>query len=68
MTKQKDTANSLTGKPLMKCAHDPKQYAGMPIGMYRCPECGEMVIAGCDHTDYDGVFKELSKNQQAGEP
>jgi len=24
-----------------------------PIGMYRCPECGNMVVAGCAHPDYD---------------
>ena len=31
-----------------KCPHDPTQTTG-PIGMYHCPDCGEMVIAGCAH-------------------
>jgi predicted RNA-binding Zn-ribbon protein involved in translation (DUF1610 family) len=44
----------------MKCSHDPKQYKGMPMGMYHCPECGEMVIAGCEHPDYEGAFKDVS--------
>ena len=35
-----------------KCKHDPKQYLGMPIGMYHCPECGEMVVAGIEHPKY----------------
>ena len=33
------------------CPHDPRQYAGMPIGMYHCPYCGEMVIAGMSHPE-----------------
>lgn len=37
----------------MTCPHDPMIYAGEPIGMYHCPECGEMVAAGCPHPDYD---------------
>jgi len=35
----------------MSCPHDPKIYKGMPIGMYHCPECGEMVLAGLDHPE-----------------
>ena len=33
-----------------KCPHDPRQTVG-PIGMYHCPECGEMVLAGMIHPD-----------------
>jgi len=33
----------------MTCSHDPRELAGQPIGMYHCPECGEMVVAGLDH-------------------
>jgi len=47
-----------------KCKHDPRQYLGYPMGMYHCPECGEMVIAGLDHPDYDGAFKEVSANYE----
>ncbi|HLF13223.1 MAG TPA: hypothetical protein VJA26_18640 [Gammaproteobacteria bacterium] len=37
-----------------KCPHDPRALAGAPIGMYHCPECGEMVLAGLAHpTDED---------------
>ncbi len=32
-----------------KCPYDPKEMRGLPIGMFHCPECGEMVIAGMDH-------------------
>lgn len=34
----------------MTCSHDPRELAGLPIGMYHCPECGEMVLAGMPHT------------------
>ena len=33
----------------MKCPHDPQELKGEPIGMYHCPVCGEMVIAGLPH-------------------
>ena len=35
----------------MKCPHDPRETTGA-IGMYHCPECGEMVLAGIAHPDY----------------
>ena len=31
------------------CRHDPRTLAGAPIGMYHCPDCGVMVIAGFEH-------------------
>jgi hypothetical protein len=31
---------------------DPQQRVGAPIGMYHCPYCGAMVIAGLPHVDY----------------
>ena len=34
----------------MACTHDPRELAGQPIGMYHCPDCGEMVVAGMEHT------------------
>jgi hypothetical protein len=34
------------------CPYDPRELAGAPIGMFHCPECGEMVLAGCPHPDY----------------
>jgi hypothetical protein len=42
---------------ITKCAHDPREMNGQPIGMYHCPECGEMVIAGYPHPDYDSLSK-----------
>lgn len=33
------------------CTHDPKETLG-PIGMYHCPECYEMVVAGIEHPNY----------------
>ena len=33
------------------CLYDPKLIKGA-IGMYHCPECGEMVVAGVEHHNY----------------
>lgn len=34
------------------CTYDPRPLMGEPLGMFHCPECGEMVIAGMQHPDY----------------
>ena len=31
------------------CAEKPEKLAGAPIGMYHCPDCGAMVLAGLPH-------------------
>lgn len=33
---------------------DPQQRVNEPMGMYHCPYCGCMVMAGLPHTDYTG--------------
>ncbi len=43
---------------MAKCSYDPKEMAGAPIGMFHCPECGEMVLAGVDHPDYEELDME----------
>ncbi len=35
-----------------KCTYDPTPLKGQPIGMFHCPECGEMILAGIAHIDY----------------
>jgi hypothetical protein len=32
-----------------ECGFDPMGEFGQPIGMFHCPECGEMVVAGLPH-------------------
>ena len=32
---------------------EPQQLVGVPLGMYHCPYCGSMVMAGMPHVDYD---------------
>jgi NAD-dependent SIR2 family protein deacetylase len=44
----------------MKCKHDPTLTIG-PIGMYHCPECGDMVLAGMAHGDQDEAEKEYGE-------
>jgi hypothetical protein len=31
---------------------EPQQLVGAPLGQYRCPHCGAMVMAGIPHIDY----------------
>ncbi len=31
------------------CPYDPRVMVETPGGMYHCPVCGEMVLAGCEH-------------------
>lgn len=35
------------------CPEDPRRLAGAPIGMYHCPWCGCMVLAGLEHVPHD---------------
>lgn len=40
------------------CAEKPERYAGTALGMYHCPDCGAMVLAGLPHPQ---VCKECRK-------
>jgi hypothetical protein len=31
------------------CDEKPETLLGQPIGMYHCPDCGEMVLVGYEH-------------------
>ncbi len=33
----------------MSCPYDPTEMAGAPLGMFHCPECGCLVLAGVPH-------------------
>jgi hypothetical protein len=33
------------------CAEKPETLLGAPLGMYHCPDCGAMVVAGIPHPD-----------------
>lgn len=46
---------------MSKCTFKPEMYKETPIGMFHCPECGEIVVAGFPHPDYDKIYKELEK-------
>lgn len=37
---------------MTKCNYDPKEVKGA-IGMFHCPECGDMVVAGFEHPSMD---------------
>ena len=34
------------------CQYDPTPLLGKPIGMFHCPLCGNMVLAGQPHLDW----------------
>lgn len=42
------------------CPEDPRRLAGYPIGMYHCPHCMCMVIAGLDHHHEFGCWLGLA--------
>jgi transcription initiation factor IIE alpha subunit len=46
-----------------ECSFDPEPLENIPLGMFHCPECGEMVVGGFPHprplTDED--FKRLEE-------
>lgn len=50
-----------------KCPFNPIIYKNEPMGMFHCPWCGEMVLAGIEHPDYglldwdEDEYKELVK-------
>ena len=48
---------------MTKCSFDPTGdiYKDAPIGMFHCPECGEMVVAGIPHPDWS-KFNELCED------
>jgi hypothetical protein len=40
------------------CPHDPTVLLGEPIGMYHCPVCLVMVVAGFPHPDDEDSAEE----------
>ena len=32
-----------------QCPYEPEHLVGVPLGMFHCPLCGDMVLAGCQH-------------------
>jgi len=46
------------------CEEDPVRLKGQPIGMYHCPLCGEMCLAGVPHPHrYDCPIVEAMINE-----
>lgn len=34
---------------MTRCTFDPAPLVGVPLGMFHCPSCGCMVLAGFEH-------------------
>lgn len=34
---------------MTRCTFDPSPLIGVPLGMFHCPSCGCMVVAGIEH-------------------
>lgn len=53
------------------CSFDPSPLTDVPLGMFHCPECGEMVVAGMPHPKYWEILDQISdyvaKHPEAGE-
>lgn len=48
----------------LKCTYDPRVMAGLPLGMFHCPDCGSMVLAGMAHPDYSEGADEDNLSQR----
>jgi hypothetical protein len=55
------------GAKMAKCPYDPKEMKGAPIGMFHCPVCGEMVLAGVEHPDYS-ILDDKDKDEDEDNP
>ncbi len=42
-----------------KCPFQPEHLIGVPIGMFHCDVCGEMVIAGVPHPRYSDMPNDI---------
>jgi len=40
----------------VKCPFNPIIYRNSPIGMFHCPWCNQMVMAGEEHLEYPEIF------------
>lgn len=55
MAANAERCNAMTDEELLamfnkgECPYEPEHMAGAPIGMFHCPVCGIMVLAGLPH-------------------
>lgn len=47
------------GRERLPCPEDPLLLKGMPIGMYHCPGCHEMQVAGMPHVPPDPDYEHV---------
>jgi hypothetical protein len=52
----------------MKCTFDTMSFVDMPLGMFHCPVCGNMVVAGVPHPDWDRLDELLEMENWEAEP
>lgn len=45
------------GRRRRPCPEDPEKLRGQPIGMYHCPFCGDMQLAGMPHLPPDSDYE-----------
>jgi len=50
---------------LTRCTFDPNTLVGVPMGMFHCPSCGCMVLAGMEHVPCDLSCDEADDNDRA---
>jgi hypothetical protein len=48
------------GRVRKPCPEDPAILAGLPIGQFHCPGCGEMQVAGLPHAPPDADYEEMT--------
>lgn len=54
-----DWGRDTRGRVRKPCPEDPEVLGGQPIGMYHCPGCGAMQMAGMTHLPPDEDYEEV---------
>ena len=54
-----DWGVDVKGRKRRPCPEDPTLLLGQPIGMYHCPVCGAMQVAGIPHLPPDSEYESL---------
>lgn len=54
------------GRPRLPCPERPEALAGQPLGMYHCPVCGLLQMAGAPHLPPEDYEAETGREWPAG--
>lgn len=64
-TERADLSRQVALATEWKCGYDPTPLKGQPIGMFHCPECGAMQLAGLPHVADEDCFPDFASSLDA---